>query len=112
MFDRWHIYTRNSNRQTWNGDYWSDVLWLKIDPRGRRASTEGAERRSATAKMSSEALKRDFADRSPVAFVKQVAPQAAPFLQIDALQPSPTFWKREVRLSRDDDESARSQENR
>ena len=101
LFDRWHIYTRNSNRQTWNGDYWSDSLWLKIDPRGSRQRSDGQDRRPATAHLTPPALQRDFADRSRVAFIKSVAPQASPFLQIDAEQPSPSFWKREVRLQKE-----------
>lgn len=96
LFDRWAIYVRSAPRQLWNGDYWTERNWIRIEPRVRPAldqalASQGSELRTHSNQAFS--IQRDLTDPSRFAFSQRSDPSAAPFLRLEDIEVNDPSWR-------------------
>jgi hypothetical protein len=101
LFDRWHLYTRKTNHQTWNGDYWSPDQWTKITPPVTEVPEISAKTKTASPNDASttwappapHSVQKDFFNSSNIAYTSRTDLQAAPFLHLEQTADQPIAWQ-------------------
>jgi hypothetical protein len=101
LFDRWHLYTRKTNHQNWNGDYWSPEQWTKITPPDTEVPEISAKiKPSASTNPSTtwapptpHSVQKDFFNSSDIAYTSRTDLQAAPFLHLEQTAGQPVAWQ-------------------
>lgn len=101
LFDRWNLYTRKTNHQTWNGDYWSAEQWTPITPPGtevpevtpKSKTNSSKELSSSWAPAASNSIQKDFFNSSNLAYTARTDHQAAPFLHLEQTADQPILWQ-------------------
>jgi len=96
LFDRWAIYVRNAPRQLWNGDYWTERNWIRIEPRVRPAIDHTLADQSSRLRIGQQhaySLQRDLTDPSKLAFSQRSDPSAAPFLRLEDIETNDPSWR-------------------
>lgn len=94
LFDRWGIYVRSAQRQPWDGNYWDEKSWIRLEPRGKEPLTttvRSQPKRSHLGELRS--LQSQLLDPSEMAFVKAQGVQSAPFLRLRQLNQSNSNWQ-------------------
>jgi predicted transglutaminase-like cysteine proteinase len=97
LFDRWNLYVREGRHQPWNGDYWSEKSWLRIDPRHNRLAQPSDKNPSSSASAfnasRSQSQQKDFLNHSQFAYMHRTASQASPFVHLEKTANEPTPWQ-------------------
>jgi hypothetical protein len=101
LFDRWHLYTRQTNHRTWNGDYWSKDQWTPITPPGTEIPEITPTRKTPSSKETAttwsppptHTIQKDFFNSSNLAYTSHTDHQAAPFLHLEQTVDQPTPWQ-------------------
>lgn len=101
LFDRWNIYSRKTNHQTWNGDYWSEEQWLNITPPGTETPELKTKQKSTIAKgissnsapIPTATIQRDFFNSSHFAYTAYTDHEAAPFFHLEQTADQPASWQ-------------------
>ena len=85
QFDRWHLYVRSTRHQPWQGDYWSERTWLRLEPNKKPGVTPPmAQNQSRLPERStSQSVQKDLLGLANLAFVRRSDRQAAPFLHLE-----------------------------
>jgi transglutaminase-like putative cysteine protease len=94
LFDRWSLYVRSTHRQPWNGNYWDDRNWTRLEPRSSEpltTRTRDLPKRNHLGQVRS--MQSSLLDPTDMAFVKSQEAQAAPFLRMKDIEPSSERWQ-------------------
>jgi predicted transglutaminase-like cysteine proteinase len=94
LFDRWSIYVRATRHQLWNGNYWEERSWTRLEPRSKKplATTQHSNpKRSQFSKIYTS--QGHLLDPTDMAFVKSLGIQAATFFRLQSIAPSSQLWK-------------------
>jgi hypothetical protein len=84
QFDRFAIYVRAVPGQTWQGKYWSETAWARVEPRRGRPIEELLPAGIAAALRN---------DSSNTARTLQPNPAAAPFMKLEEIPMGSNIWQ-------------------
>jgi len=92
MFDRYAIYVRSTPGEAWKGDYWSQKVWTRVEPRSL-GSTPGV--------LSAPSPKADAAQTDParLARTSRPDPAAAPFMELEDIPVDADIWQMPLSMS-------------
>lgn len=96
LFDRKAIYVRGAgSAQTWKGDYWSQQVWSRVDPRQSFAvasRNRAAKDREASQLVSSaHSTSRFIVERDRLTMARSPEPAMAPFIELETVPAGPNW---------------------
>lgn len=85
QFDRWSLYVRAERHQPWQGDYWSERAWLRIQPQHKpdKAVAVAKNDFSLPGRSAWQSAKNDLLSLANVAYIRRSDRQAAPFIHLE-----------------------------
>jgi len=101
LFDRWSLYVRSAQRQPWDGNYWDERNWIRLEPRNQEplsTTLRGTPKRNQLSHVPS--LQSSLLAPSEMAYVKSQDAQAAPFLRLQTIEQSGNRWQSPLPASR------------
>lgn len=94
LFDRWSLYVRSSQRQPWNGNYWDEKNWIRLEPRGKEPLSTTTRSQASRSHLSQvHSIKNRLLDPSDVAFLRAQATQSSPFLRLRNINYGGNNWQ-------------------
>lgn len=91
MFDRYALYVRTTPGQTWQGQYWSDKVWTRVEPRTLQARIQAVSPPDAAAGGPE-------ADSARIARTSRPDPAVAPFMELEEIPRDASVWQMPLSL--------------
>ncbi len=85
QFDRWHFYVRTGRHQPWEGDYWSEQAWLRLEPKPKSGTMQPVAKEQSVLpdRSTGRSMQKDLPGLANLAYIRRTDRQAAPFLHLE-----------------------------
>ncbi len=100
QFDRWSLYVRAARHQPWQGDYWSERDWIRLEPRAAAGGDPPVAKKDTPLPRgaATRSLQKDLLHASKLAYIHRTDRQAAPFLRLEQATDHGPTWGLPVAL--------------